>query len=125
MAILNLALRKVFAWLAVTPTYHEVVAVVPCRIIPDIGFDHIRRPFQLLRFVEQIESFDQPLPVAPDMVILRVLLQHRVYELRFSLGRSKRVDDGVSVVPDLVILQVLEGSRVQPCNFIFERDAEF
>jgi hypothetical protein len=54
------------------------------------------------------------------MVVLRVLLQHGVYELGFPIWGAKRIDDGVAVVPYLVVLEVLECRWVEPCDFVLQ-----
>src|SRR5689334_6784102 len=99
--------------------------MIPRRVIPHVGFNHLRRPFQLLGLVKQIEPLHKPLPIAPHMIVLGILLKHCVYEFCFALGRAKRIDDGVSVMPYLVVLEVLEGGRVEPRDFVLQRDSEF
>jgi hypothetical protein len=54
------------------------------------------------------------------MVVLRVKLQHGVYELWFALARAELINNSVSVVPDLVVLEVLECGWVEPCDFVFQ-----
>jgi hypothetical protein len=99
-------------------------AVVPGRVVPDVRIDHALGPLQLLRVGEQVEALDQPLPVAPDVVVLLVPLEHLADKVGLSLGRTERIDDGLAVVPDLVVLEVLEGGRVEPLDLVFQRRAE-
>jgi hypothetical protein len=124
-AVLNLTFCKLLVGLAATTANDQIVAVVPSRIVPHISLDHVGSPGELVGLVEQVEPIHQPLAVAPNVVILRVLLQHVVYEVGLARWRAKRVDDGVPVVPDLVVLEMLERRRVEPCDFVLEGDAEF
>lgn len=59
--------------------------MVPGRVVAHIFLDHAVCPLELFGLVEEIEALDQPLPVAPHMVVLGVQFQHGVYELWFAL----------------------------------------
>lgn len=98
----------------------QVPAMVPRRVVAHVVVDHGLGPAELVVVVEQIEALDQPLAVAPDVVVLRVLLQHGGDEVGLARRGVKSVNDGLPVVPDLVVLEVLQGGRVQP----FDLDTE-
>jgi hypothetical protein len=79
--VLNLTFCKFLAGLAATTADDQIVPVVPSRIVPHVSLDHVGSPRELVGLVEQIEPLHEPLPIAPDVVVLRVLLQHVVYEV--------------------------------------------
>lgn len=76
------------------------------------------RPLELLGLVEEIKALDQPLSIAPDVIVLGILLEHCTYELGFALRCAQGIDDGVTVVPDLVVFEMLERGRIEPCDFV-------
>ena len=98
--------------------------MIPRRVVPDIRIDHTLSPLELLGLVEEIEALDQPLSVAPYVIVLLIPLEHLANEVALSLGRTERIDDGLAVVPYLVVLEVLERGRVKPLDFVLERFAK-
>ena len=99
--------------------------MIPRRVVPYIVFDHILRPYELVLFVKQVEALHQPLAVAPDMIVLRVLFEHSRDKVGLAFRRTEGIHNGLAVVPYLVVLEVLEGSRVEPFNFLPEVGFEF
>lgn len=93
--------------------------MVPCGIIPHILIDHALCPLQFL-LREQVESFYQPLPITPDMIVLGILDQHRGNEGGLPFCGTKPLDDCLAVVPDLVVLEMFEGDGVEPGDFVFK-----
>lgn len=99
--------------------------MIPRAIIPNIFLNHALRPLQLLLLLKQIKPLHQPLSIAPDVIILRILLQHCSNEIRFAFGGVEFIDDGLPVVPDLVVLEVSESRGVEPGDFFVQVFLEF
>lgn len=115
LPIQHLLFRKVVR----VSTKDQEPAVVPGRVVTDILAKQSLDSLDLA-LVPQVEAANQPLAVAPDVVVLRILSQHAGYELLLAGRVSQVVDDGLAVVPDLVVLEVLEGGGVEPVELFAE-----
>lgn len=85
--------------------------MIPSRIVPHILLQQLFRCLELAR-IPQTKALHQPLPIAPDMIVLHVQLKHLHQEVLFALGTVQLVYDGVAVVPNLVVLLVFERNAV-------------
>ena len=118
--VLNLPVGRFGAGLPLAAAHDQVVAVIPSRVVAHILLNDAVRPLEFLWLVEKIETLDEPLAIAPHMIVLGVELQHRVDKLGLSVWRAELIDDGMSMVPYLVILEVFQRGGIQPCDFVFE-----
>lgn len=66
----------------------------------------------------------QPLPVAPDVVVLGVEREHPHREVRLARRVVEAGDDELAVVPDLVVFRVRERDGVEPGDFGAEGGGE-
>ena len=94
--------------------------MIPRRIIPHILPQQLLHALPLVLLIPKPKPLHKPLSITPDVVVLAVLREHVVQELRFTLGRVERVDDGLAVVPDLVVFEVAQGDGVEPGDFVLE-----
>src|SRR4051812_17116467 len=79
-------------WASVVPPKHNEPAMVPGRVVPHIFLQQLLHRLDFC-FVPKVEPFDQPLPVAPYMIVLRVLIEHLLKELSLTLGGAQLLDD--------------------------------
>ena len=98
---------------------NDKIAMVPSRIVPNILLEQVLDGLELASVPER-EPLHQPLPVAPDVVVFAVVLEHLRNEIRLAVGRTQPVDDELAVVPDLVVFLVREGRLVEPGYFLGE-----
>ena len=50
--------------------------MIPRRVIPHVLLQQLRNSLHLALPIPQPEPLDQPLPIAPDVVVLAVLREH-------------------------------------------------
>jgi len=98
--------------------------VIPGRIIPHISLDHTLRPPELVFRIKETKALHQPLPVAPNVIVFCVLLQHGRNEVTFPFAGPQGIDNGLAVMPDLVILEVFECRWIEPLDFVAQRGLE-
>ena len=89
--------------------------MIPRRVIPNVVVQEALAFLQLAG-IPEVELLNEPLSVAPDVIVLCILVEHLGEKLKLALDAAQPGDDQLSMVPDLVVLNVLERYGVEPLD---------
>lgn len=98
-------------------------AMMPRRIISHIRPQHVlhKLQFTLPQTLLIVEIREQPLPVAPRVVVLRIVPEATRDERELRGGLAQESDEEASVVPDLVGFEVFHSELVHEFELNVER----